>query len=186
MKKLLLHSCCGPCSTTVIKRLANDYEITVFYFNPNIEPLKEYSKRKKEQIKFLKLFNSNIHFIEGDYCNDSFHQKINDYENLYEGSIRCYNCIEFRLEETAKYAAKNHYDFFDSTLSVSPHKNSSWIIEIGNNLANKYQIGYVNGNYKKNNGYQESVILAKQYNLYRQEYCGCLKSMINNKTCKKS
>lgn len=175
-KKLLLHSCCGPCSTIVVENLIVDYEVTIFFYNPNIEPYDEYQKRKEEQIKLLDEQHPTVKFIDGDYNNDSFHSAIKEYENEREGSKRCYYCLNLRMEETIKYAKNNSFDLFDTTLSVSPHKNSQWILEIGKILSTKYNLDYLAGNYKKNNGYQESVLLAKKYSLYRQDYCGCLMS----------
>lgn len=175
-KSILLHSCCGPCSTVVISKLSTDFNVTVYYYNPNIEPFDEYLHRRNEQILFLNQFNPEIKLIDGDYDNFTYHEKIKEYAHLKEGSNRCYKCISFRMEETAKYAKENNYDYFDTTLSVSPHKNSDWINEIGELLEKKYQIKYLGGNYKKNDGYRESIILAKKYNLYRQDYCGCLMS----------
>lgn len=175
-KRILLHCCCGPCSTVVISELSKENDVTVYYYNPNIEPYEEYIHRRCEQIRFLSEYNSRIEFIEDDYDNLSYHNQIIDYEQLKEGSKRCYRCIDFRMDKTAKYAKENNYDYFETTLSVSPHKNSAWINEIGNKLENKYQIKYFGGNYKINNGYNESILLAKKYNLYRQDYCGCLMS----------
>ncbi len=178
--KVLLHSCCGPCSTIVIETLSKNYDVTIFYYNPNIEPDIEYEKRKNEQIKFINEYNPNIKIILGDYENILYHQSITDYESYSEGSIRCYECYKLRLEKTAEYAFNNGYDAFETTLSVSPYKNSNWLLEIGRNLSNKYKITYLEGNYKKEDGYKKSIELAKKYNLYRQDYCGCLKSRNND------
>ncbi len=175
-KKLLLHSCCGPCSTIVIKRLLSDYKITIFYYNPNIEPKHEYEKRKAEQIKLITLHYSDVNFIDCDYENDKFHIAISEFEFEKEGSSRCYQCMKLRMEETIKFAKENCYDIFDTTLSVSPHKNSKWIMEIGQHLSDQYHFEYLAGDYKKNNGYQDSVLLTKEFDLYRQNYCGCLMS----------
>lgn len=180
--KILLHSCCGPCSTVVIEDLSKNYDVTVYYYNPNIEPFSEYEKRKEEQIRFINEYNKDIKVIIGDYKNDLYHEAISEYESLPEGSLRCYNCIKHRLENTVIYAKNNNYDLFDTTLSVSPHKNSNWIIKIGQELEEKYGIKYLGGNYKKANGYQKSIELAQKYHLYRQDYCGCLISA--RKSCK--
>jgi len=179
MKKLLLHSCCGPCSTVVIELLSKEYEITVFYYNPNIEPILEYEKRKAEQIRFIKEYNPNIKIIIGEYENAAYHNKIANYENLKEKSRRCFECMDLRISKTAKYAKDNGFDLFETTLSVSPHKNSEWIIEIAKKWAAEYNIEYINGNYKKNDGYKRSIELANKYELYRQNYCGCSMSLNN-------
>lgn len=174
MKKVLLHSCCAPCSTTAIKRLIGLYELTIYYYNPNIEPKDEYEKRKKEQIRLLTLLDSNINFIEGDYDNDNYHTFIKDYEELGEHSLRCYKCMELRIINTALKAKELNYDYFATTLSVSPYKNSNWIKEIGLNVQEKYGINYLDENFKKEDGYLTSINESKKYNLYRQDYCGCL------------
>lgn len=178
-KKLLLHSCCAPCSTIIIESLIDLYDITIFYYNPNIEPITEYNIRKNEQIRYLNELKQNIQIVIGDYENDYYHQKIANHEHLKENSQRCYECIDLRIQKTALYAKSNNYDCFDTTLSVSPHKNSNWINEIGKKYSLEYKIDYLNGNYKKNDGYKKSVELAKKHNLYRQNYCGCLVSSNN-------
>lgn len=176
MKKLLLHSCCAPCSTTAIMRLIDEYDITIFYYNPNIEPLSEYEHRKSEQIRLIKELDRNIKFIDGDYDNDAYQEYITDYKELGEHSMRCYKCMEMRIDKTGKYASSNGFDCFTTTLSVSPYKNSTWINEILEKVSIKYNIPYVKSNFKKKNGYLESVEMSKKYNLYRQNYCGCLKN----------
>lgn len=175
-KKLLLHSCCGPCSTVLINDLSNEYDITVYYYNPNIEPNEEYELRKEEQIKFLQKFNKEIKIITPPYNNQDYQSVISDYQDLGEKTIRCYECYKLRIDKTAKYASDNNYDYFDTTLSISPHKNSIWIKEIGFLAEEKYKVKYLAGDYKKQDGYKRSIELAKKYDLYRQEYCGCLAS----------
>ncbi len=176
--KLLLHSCCAPCSSYVLKYLAEYFEITVFYYNPNISESDEYQKRVKEQKRFIgKLqLDKPISFIEGDYEPKHFFDCVRGYEDLGEGSERCFKCYRLRLEETAKVAKENNYDYFTTTLSISPYKNSQVLNEIGYDLENKYQINYLCADFKKRNGYKISIQLANKYNLYRQDYCGCVYS----------
>ena len=172
-KKILLHSCCGPCSTAVTERLAEDYDITVFYFNPNITDPEEYEHRKTEQIRYLKECPFEIAFIEGDYNPDSFFECVKGHEADREGGPRCALCFEQRLEAAAKLAKERGFDCFDTTLTVSPYKNYDVISSIGRKMAEKYGIEYVSGNYKKKDGYKRSVVLSVEYGLYRQHYCGC-------------
>ena len=176
-KNLLLHSCCAPCSSSVIEKLSSYFNITVFFYNPNILPKNEYEKRKKEQINFINInnekFNNNINFIEGDYDPNIFFSCITGKEKLGEGSVRCKECYKMRIEKTAEYAKKNNFDFFGTTLSVSPHKNSNWINEIMIEISNKLGIKPLLAGFKKENGYLRSLELSKSYNLYRQNYCGC-------------
>ena len=166
--KLLLHSCCGPCSTAVIERLKDYFDITVLYYNPNIEPYEEYLKRKKEQIRLLSELN--IKHMDIDYLN----------EKEPENGARCHICYRLRLEKTAKLAKENNFDYFATTLTVSPYKNAKVINEIGLNLQNKYNIKYLQSDFKKEDGYKRSIELSKKYELYRQDYCGCLFSKERN------
>ncbi len=173
---LLLHSCCGPCSTQVINYLTKHFDITVLFYNPNIEPKEEYEKRKKEQVKFLKKYNSvnQLNFIDCDYENDKYREIVKGLELLPEGSRRCEKCFDLRLEKTAQIAVSNNYDFFGTTLTVSPHKNSKVINELCEKISIKYNIKYIYGDFKKNEGYKKSIEFSKKYDLYRQEYCGCM------------
>ena len=175
-KKLLLHSCCAPCSTSCIERLTKYFDITILYYNPNIEPKEEYEKRKKYQIELIKKFNSvnKLDFIDCDYDNDIYHEKVKGLENEKEGGARCNVCYFLRMEKTALLAKKLGYDFFATTLTVSPYKHSKTINEIGKILEEKYNINYLYSDFKKENGYKRSIELAKEYELYRQDYCGCL------------
>lgn len=170
-KTLLLHSCCAPCSTAVIEKLFCHFDITVFYYNPNILPKKEYEKRKGEQKKLLDLLN--VKFIEGNYEPEKFAYAIRGKENILEGSERCKECYRFRLEETAKLAKLKKFDFFTTTLSISPYKNADWINEIMLELEEDYDIKCLPSDFKKENGYLRSIELGEKYNLYRQKYCGC-------------
>ncbi len=177
---LLLHSCCAPCSSSVLERLNSFFQITILYYNPNIDPEEEYDKRKEEEKRFLSLFPSKypISFLDCDYDRNSFYEAVKGFEHCKEGEERCYRCYQLRLEKTAKEAQKNHFDYFGTTLSISPYKNSNWINEIGFSLAKKYQISYLPADFKKKNGYQRSIELSQKYQLYRQDYCGCIYSKL--------
>lgn len=177
-KKLLLHSCCGPCSTSVIERLKDYFDITVLYYNPNIEPREEYDHRKNEQLRILKELN--IKYLDIDYLNEEYHNKIKGFEQEPENGLRCPICYELRMVKTAKLAKENNFDFFCTTLTVSPHKPSKIINEIGLKLEQEYNIKYLLSDFKKEDGYKRSIELSKEYNLYRQDYCGCLYSRRNN------
>jgi predicted adenine nucleotide alpha hydrolase (AANH) superfamily ATPase len=170
-KKLLLHSCCAPCSSAVIEKLSPFFDITVFYYNPNILPKNEYERRKEEQKRLLKILN--INFIEGEYDVQAYIEAIKGMENLAEGSEKCRQCYKFRLDRTAKLGKERNFDFFTTTLSVSPHKNSAWINEIMQELEKTYAIKYLPSDFKKEGGYMRSIQLSKKYDLYRQKYCGC-------------
>lgn len=173
--KLLLHSCCGPCSTTVITMLKEYFDITVFYYNPNIEPREEYEKRKSEQIRLIKELNSEfVKFLESDYANEEFRSVTKRLEEEKEGGARCSVCFKLRLEKTALKAKELDYEYFGTTLTVSPYKNSYIINEIGAMLEKNFGVKYLYSDFKKNDGYKKSIELSKKYNLYRQNYCGCL------------
>lgn len=194
-KKLLLHSCCGPCSTAVIERLVSEgnYDITVFYCNPNIDDRAEYEHRKSEQIRFINEFNEKraseqassggeasdqtgfipIEYVEGPYDTDGYLKAVQGLESCPEGGERCSVCFRLRLSETVKYAKANGFDCFDTTLTVSPYKNFDVISAIGKSLAESENIEYLCGNYKKKNGYNRSIELSREYGLYRQHFCGC-------------
>ena len=175
-KRILLHSCCAPCSSYVITFLANFFDITILYYNPNIAPVEEYLKRKKEQIKLINTINTKnkLDFLDCDYDNDIYNNLIKGYEHFPEGGQRCHICFNLRLEKTAKVAKENNYDYFCSTLTVSPHKNSKIINEIGENISKKYNIKWLYSDFKKNEGFKQSIELSKKYELYRQDYCGCI------------
>lgn len=171
--KLLLHACCAPCSSYVLEYISKYFEITILYYNPNIYPKEEYQRRRDEVSKFLKEVGYSISVIELDYNEEEYENAVRDTFMLGERSKRCYNCYKLRLERTARYAYENHFDFFTTTLSISPYKNSEWINEIGKSLEEKYFVSYLYSDFKKNNGYKRSLELSKIYHLYRQDYCGC-------------
>ena len=173
-KKMLLHSCCGPCSTAVIEKLKEDYDLTIFYYNPNIYPEEEYIKRLNEQKKYVQLRNFNIKIIDGEYLDSAdFLKAFEGLEGCPEGGNRCKKCIYLRLKKTAIFAKENGFDVFASTLSVSPHKNAQLINEIGKELEKEFNVEYLISDFKKQDGYLNSIKLSKEYNLYRQKYCGC-------------
>lgn len=182
--KLLLHSCCAPCSSYVIEYLSEYFEITIFYYNPNIYPYEEYMKRVEEQKEFIKKISTKnkINFIEGIYDNNRYNEIVKGLENEKEGSNRCFKCYRMRLEETIKMAKELNYDYFTTTLSISPYKNSNKLNEIGIELEQEYNVKYLYADFKKKNGYKRSIELSKIYNLYRQDYCGCIHSLNNKRT----
>lgn len=181
-KRLLLHSCCAPCSSYVIEYLSSYFYITVLYYNPNIEPYEEYEKRKKEEIRFISEFKTKypVTLMNIDYDNDTYHDFIKGLENEKEGGARCSKCFYLRMDKTASLAKENNYDYFGTTLTVSPYKNSQLLNEIGKSLEEKYQVKYLYSDFKKKEGYKRSIELSKEYNLYRQHYCGCLYSKDEN------
>ncbi len=176
--KLLLHACCAPCSSSVLERLANYFEITIYYYNPNITDKEEYDKRIAEIKRLISIVNSKykISFLEGNYEPDKFWEIAKGLEKEPERGKRCYKCYHLRLEETAKIAEEKSFPYFCTTLTLSPHKNSNWINEIGENLDKTYQTTYLYSDFKKKNGYKRSIELSKEYQLYRQDYCGCIYS----------
>ena len=180
--KLLLHSCCAPCSSACIERLTKYFDITILYYNPNIEPYDEYLKRKEEEIRFIKKFKAinKLDMIDSDYDNDKYHEIAKGLEDVPEGGERCHKCYRLRLEYTAKKAKELGYDYFGTTLTVSPYKNSKVLNEIGEDLEKEYNINYLYSDFKKKEGYKRSIELSKEYNLYRQNYCGCIFSKKNN------
>ncbi len=177
-KKLLLHSCCAPCSSYVLEYLSDYFYITIIYYNPNISPYSEYLKRKEEQIRLIKTLKTkySVDIIDIDYDNDIYEEKIKGFEKEKEKGLRCDICYKLRLERTAKKAKELNYDFFGTTLTVSPYKDSNKLNEIGSILEKEYDIKYLYSDFKKNNGYKRSIELSKLYNLYRQDYCGCIYS----------
>ena len=171
MKKLLLHSCCGPCSTWVIEVLKRDYDLTIFYTNSNIYPHSEYQKRLEEQKRYAKIVGIDV--IEDVYDEKEFLQFVKGLEFEKEGGERCKKCFEFRLKRTAKFAKENNFEIFSTTLTVSPHKDFEIINQIGKEIANKNGLEFLEGNFKKQNGFKNSIEISKKYDIYRQNYCGC-------------
>lgn len=177
-KRLLLHSCCGPCSTTALERLTPEYFVTVFYYNPNIYPAEEYLKRKREQLRFIsEAYGAAVSVLDCDYESEKFFEAASGYESCEEGGERCARCFRLRLARTAREAASGGFDLFCTTLTVSPHKNAALINSIGEELAAEYKVGYLQSNFKKQDGYLRSITLSKQYGIYRQHYCGCIYSL---------
>ena len=177
--RLLLHSCCGPCSTACIERLITNYKITVFFYNPNITDREEYELRKENQIKFIDLYTQKvseedkIEFIEGEYIPEEFFKAAQGFEAEPEGGKRCTECFKLRMERTAQAALRTGNQIFGTTLTVSPHKNYNLISAIGCELAGKYGLEFLDMDFKKKAGFQRSIQLSKEYGLYRQNYCGC-------------
>lgn len=174
--KVLLHSCCAPCSSAVISYLTKYFDLTIYYYNPNIEPYEEYLKRKEEEIRFIKEFpNINkLDIIDCDYDNALFKDMTKGLEDTPEGGVRCHKCYYMRLLKTANKAKDLGYDYFATTLTVSPYKNSQVLNKIGKVIEDQVGIKYLYSDFKKNNGYKKSIELSKEYDLYRQNYCGCI------------
>ncbi len=171
--KVLMHSCCGPCSSACIELMKNGLSIDIYYYNPNIDTKEEFDKRSEEQIRINNILNPDCSVLIGEYLESDFSNAINGLETLGEKSIRCYNCYEFRMRKTAQLAKELNYDFWTTTLSISPHKNSNWINEIGMKLAEEIGIPFIFSNFKLKDGYKRSIELSKEYEMYRQNYCGC-------------
>lgn len=180
---LLLHSCCAPCSSYVLEYLSKYFFITVFYYNPNISSKEEYLKRMSEQKRFIEECNfvNPVKFVDAPYDNEKFENMISGLEKEQEGGLRCHKCYYLRLEETAKFASNNCFDYFTTTLSISPYKSSKILNEIGKKLSEIYNVKYLYSDFKKKNGYKRSIELSHIYNLYRQNYCGCKYSKKENK-----
>lgn len=177
---LLIHSCCAPCSSYVLEYLSKFFDITVFYYNPNISPAEEFEKRAKEQCRLIEemLPDSGIKTVIADYDANEFFETVKGLENEPEGGERCKKCFALRLEKTAELAKKQNFDFFTTTLTISPHKNAQILNETGKEAALKYGVNYLFSDFKKKNGYRRSCELSEQYGLYRQNYCGCIFSKI--------
>lgn len=178
LPRLLLHSCCAPCSSYVMEYLSDFFEITLYYYNPNIYPYEEYKRRVKEQktlISNMKLTRPVI-FRAGPYEPDEFFRMAKGLEKEREGGKRCYKCFVLRLTEAAKAAAAGRYDYFTTTLTISPLKNAVWLNEIGEALSKEYRVAFLSSDFKKRDGYKRSVELSEEYGLYRQDYCGCVYS----------
>lgn len=176
LPRLLLHSCCAPCSSYVLEYLSQYFEITVLYYNPNISPAKEYEMRVAEQERFIKELPTKhpVSFLAGEYCPEEFYAAVKGLENCPEGGERCGVCFELRLRKAAETAVGGGFDFFTTTLSISPLKDAERLNKIGGLLAEEYGVSYLYSDFKKKNGYKRSTELSEQYGLYRQNYCGCV------------
>lgn len=177
-KSLLLHSCCAPCSSAVLEKLQKIFEITVFFYNPNISEAEEYRKRVEEQKRLILEFNQKnpdcpIQIVEADYEPQEFYAIAKGLEQCPEGGERCFRCYALRLEKTAQVAKEGDYDYFTTTLTISPLKNAAKLNEIGEEMAVKYEIAFLPSDFKKKEGYKRSIELSKEYDLYRQNFCGC-------------
>lgn len=176
---LLLHVCCGPCSSNVIKELSEFFNITIYYSNSNIYPIDEYSRRYNELLYFIGIFNKeynqNIQVIEDPYNNDEWSMKLEPFKHLPEKSMRCKVCYSMRMKKAFDYARLHHFNYWTTVLSVSPHKNSQWINEIGSTMIDENTL-FLYADFKKNNGYLKSTQMTAKYNMYRQTYCGCILS----------
>ena len=175
LPKLLVHSCCAPCSSYVLEYLNPYFKITVLYYNPNISPVEEYEKRKAEQIRLINEgdWKNPIEIMDCDYEGDKYTAAVKGLENEPEGGARCRVCFGLRLDEAARLARANDFDYFVTTLSISPLKDARLLNEIGNKLGEKYGIKYLPSDFKKREGYKRSIELSRRYNLYRQNFCGC-------------
>ena len=173
--KLLLHSCCGPCSSYCIETLSKYFLVTVLWYNPNIQPQDEHNLRLENQLKLIKNMKTvnPVDIIEVPYDDNEFLEIVKGFETEPEGGKRCEKCFLLRLEQTAKLAKEKDFDFFTTTLTVSPHKNAPLINQIGFEFAEKYGVKFLPSDFKKKNGYKRSIELSKEYKLYRQDYCGC-------------
>jgi predicted adenine nucleotide alpha hydrolase (AANH) superfamily ATPase len=172
--RLLLHACCAPCSSYVLEYLNEHFDITLYFYNPNISPEKEYIFRQAELIRLVGEMGLPITVVSEKYSPEEFFEVSKGLEKEPEGGERCFKCYRLRLLKTAEYAKKNGFQFFTTTLSISPYKNAEKLNEIGGELSEKVGVNYLYSDFKKKNGYKRSIELSKEYNLYRQDYCGCI------------
>ena len=196
-KKILLHSCCAPCSSYVLEYLREYFDITVFFYNPNISNAVEYEKRLQEEIKLIEAYNKQVEngdfenmnstenarmikIMEVGYEPSEFFEAVKGYEHCKEGGERCMECFRLRLGKTAKYAVDNGFDYFTTTLSISPHKNADMLNNAGKEAEEKYGVRYLYSDFKKKNGYKRSCEISAEYGLYRQDYCGCIYSKVQS------
>ncbi len=175
-KRLFLHSCCAPCSSYVLEYLSDYFEITDFFYNPNIEPEAEYRRREDELERLISSMKPvhPIHFLPGHYDPSEYYRAVKGLEHIKEGGERCFACYRLRMEEAAKLAAEGNYDYFTTTLSISPLKNAQKLNAIGLELEAEYGVKHLPSDFKKKNGYLRSIELSREYELYRQDYCGCV------------
>lgn len=184
--KLLLHSCCAPCSSAILEFLQNYFDITVYFYNPNITFEEEYYKRLNEQREYHEKRGYSIRVIEGKYDpREDFFKQVKGLEDRKEGGERCFKCYTLRMEATAQKAKELGFDYFSTVLSISPLKNAQWINEIGEELSEKYGIKFLNGDFKKKNRYLRSTEISREYELYRQDYCGCVFSKMEREAKEK-
>lgn len=174
--KLLIHSCCAPCSSYVLEYLSNYFAITIYYYNPNIYPEEEYNRRVKEQDHLIQSMSLKypVLFVEGEYEPKKYYEMIKGHEDDVEGGDRCSICYKLRLEEAARLAREGDYDFFTTTLTISPHKKAIKLNEIGEEMGAIYGVSFLPSDFKKRNGYKRSIELSREFDLYRQDYCGCV------------
>lgn len=172
MKRLLLHACCAPCATACIERVKDSFDVTVYFYNPNMDTKEEYVHRAKDLKRLCAEFKVNC--IVEEYDSAEFYSVVKGIENQPEGGSRCAKCFELRLRKTAEYAEQNGYDYFATTLSVSPLKNAHTLNMIGLQLEKEQKVHYLPSDFKKRNGYMRTIELSKEYGLYRQNYCGCV------------
>ena len=173
-KSLLLHACCAPCASHCLEKTAFAFKTSAYFYNPNITSEEEFLKRLNELKKFVAtVYGNSVSVIETEHSKQDFYTRIKGLEMEKERGKRCYVCYKLRLEETAKYAKTHGYDYFATTLTLSPHKNADWLNEIGFELEKEYGVKYLPTDFKKQNGYLNSIKLSEQYNLYRQDFCGC-------------
>jgi len=172
MPTLLLHSCCGPCSSYVLEYLTQHFDVTVLFYGPNIQPREEYDKRLVYQRRVLEHFPAKI--LECEYDGEAFDELVKGLETEREGGSRCTRCFELRIGETARLAAHHGFDYYCTTLTVSPHKDAERINRIGQEMGAKYGIKWLPSDFKKREGYKRSIELSREWDIYRQDYCGCL------------
>lgn len=174
--RLFLHACCAPCSSYVLEYLSRFFSVTVFFYNPNISPKEEYEKRVSEIQRLISEmeFVHPVAFVEGEYKPEDFYEMARGLEDVPEGGERCFRCYRLRMEEAARLAEQGDYDYFTTTLSISPLKNAGKINEIGQELSQIYKVEHLPSDFKKKNGYKRSIELSHEYGLYRQNYCGCV------------
>lgn len=175
---LLLHACCAPCSSYCLEQLAKDFDITVLYYNPNLYPAEEFSKRAGEEVRLVKemnsLFGCDIKVQVVPFDEKEFYLAVKGLEDCREGGERCRKCFELRLGKTAECAERDGFDFFTTTLTISPLKNAQVLNEVGQAAGENYSVRFLPSDFKKKGGYQRSIVLSKQFGLYRQDYCGCI------------
>lgn len=182
---LLLHVCCAPCSSGVIDKLIKHFNLTVLFYNPNISEESEYNKRKEEFLRFNKQANYNLPIVDCKHLSSEFVSAVKGLENEPEGGARCTECFKLRLTKTAEYAKKHSFDYFTTTLSVSPYKNAELLNNLGKQIGEKYNVKYLLSDFKKRNGYLNSIINSEKFSLYRQDYCGCIYSKLEREKYKK-